>query len=597
MRISFPAAALIGPLLFAGLGAAAGTASPPADLILLNGHILTEDAADRVVEALAVRDGKILAVGSNAEIRAHAGHDTRQVDLRGHTVTPGLIDTHAHIADGGLDSLVTVSLSDVKSITEARARIRARVATLKAGEWLLASGWDEAKLAESRYIVARDIDDLTPNNPAWLDHTSGHYGTLNSVAMKQFGIDRAFKDPPAGTIDRDGAGQPTGVMKESARDFVLARLPEPTPAERRAGILAALDIMHREGMTGVKEPDLRSDAQWASYIALAESGALTAHVCVLWHSNPSRDEALALRDKVRSLPMPPKTAAPNLVSCGVKIYMDGSGGGRTAWMYDDWHRKSTEIDTGNKGYPALDPDLYRANVKIFHDAGIHVGTHAIGDRAIDWVVDTYAAVLADKPTSGLRHSIIHANTPTDHAIDVMAKLQKNFDAAYPETQPTFAWWFGDNYAANLGPDRAVRLNPYATYLSHGIHWGGGSDYSVTPLPARLGLWASVERRTLKGTFGAQPFGTRESVSIKTALRSYTTWAAHQLFLDDEAGSLEPGKSADIAVWDKDLLAVPAAQLKDLRCLMTLFRGQVVYESAHSGLTAGRAGRRIDAATP
>jgi predicted amidohydrolase YtcJ len=262
----------------------------------------------------------------------------------------------------------------------------------------------------------------------------------------------------------------------------------------------------------------------------------------------------------------------------VKIFMDGSGGARTAWVYKDWNKNGSEVDLGNTGYPLWDPAIYRQAVALYSNAGIHIGTHAIGDRAIDWVVDSYAAVLKEHPAKGLRHSIIHANTPTDHAIAVMAQLQHDYDAGYPETQAEFTWWIGDNYAANLGPERLGRLNPYQTYLRRGIRFAGGSDFDVTPLPARFGLWASVARTTLKGTWGAMPFGTAESVDVMTALRSYTAWAAHQLFLDAEAGTLEVGKSADLVVWDRDLTAVPSGGLKDMKCLLTLFRGVVVYSA-------------------
>jgi predicted amidohydrolase YtcJ len=218
-------------------------------------------------------------------------------------------------------------------------------------------------------------------------------------------------------------------------------------------------------------------------------------------------------------------------------------------------------------------------VRLFHQAGIHVGTHAIGDRAIDWVVDTYAKVLAEKPVPGLRHSIIHANIPSDHAIETMATLQERYDAGYPEAQAPFMWWIGDTYAGNFGPQRSQRLVPLNTWLKHGVRWGGGSDYPVTPLAARYGLWASVERETLRGTYGTHPFGTAEAVDIHTALRSYTTWAAPQLFLEDRIGSLEIGKDADIAIWDQDMYTMPPADLRNLKCSMTLLQGRVVFDSS------------------
>ncbi|MEA3151867.1 MAG: hypothetical protein QOD56_2806, partial [Gammaproteobacteria bacterium] len=285
-------------------------------------------------------------------------------------------------------------------------------------------------------------------------------------------------------------------------------------------------------------------------------------------------------EAISARPKPPLSLGDGrLLSCGAKIFMDGSGGARTAWLYQDWNKNSTGVDSGNVGYPSTDPEVYRQQVRLFHQAGVHVGTHAIGDRAIDWVVDTYAQVLAETPTQGLRHSIIHANIPSDHAIRTMAMLESKYDAGYPEAQAPFLWWIGDTYAGNFGPERSLRLVPLDTFRKNGIRWGGGSDYPVTPAAARYGLWASVERETLKGTFGPHPFGTAEAVDARTALRSYTVWAAHQLFLDRRIGSLEVGKDADIAVWDRDMYGIPSRQLKDLKCEMTLLHGNVVYDAA------------------
>jgi predicted amidohydrolase YtcJ len=192
------------------------------------------------------------------------------------------------------------------------------------------------------------------------------------------------------------------------------------------------------------------------------------------------------------------------VSGGVKLYIDGSGGARTAWMYDDWNKDLTGVDTGNKGYPANGdayPAIYTQQVEMLTAAGISVGTHAVGDRGIDYVVDTYANTLKKHPIKGLRHSIIHANVPTDHAIQVMAELQKDYDAGYPEAQAPFLWWIGDTYAGNFGPKRNPRLEPFKSYEKAGVKWGGGSDYNVTPYPARYGLWSSVVRETQAGAYG------------------------------------------------------------------------------------------------
>jgi hypothetical protein len=569
--------------VFAGLVLAAGgvaRAAAPPQLILFHGRILTVDSRDSIAEALAIRGGKIIAVGTDRDMLRLAGAATQRIDLHGRTATPGLIDSHAHIADAGVQQLYHVHLSDASAVAEVVRRVQAGIAGLKPGEWLQGDGWDEGKLAERRYLTAADLDRVSPQNPVWLMHTTGHYGVGNSAALRLAHITAASKDPPAGTIDRDAGGLPSGVLKESAMDAVVDLIPPPTPQQQRDGILKSIDDLHSEGITAVKDPEIGQPV-WDAYRELLRADKLSEHVCVLWYAGTTLASARAALTTIQGLPRPPQSLGDGrLLSCGAKIFMDGSGGARTAWLSREWNKNSTEIDRGNFGYPSTDPEVYRQMVRLFHQAGVHVGTHAIGDRAIDWVVDTYAQVLSETPTLGLRHSIIHANIPSDHAVEVMAALEKRYDAAYPEAQAPFMWWIGDTYAGNFGPERSLRLVPLQTFLKNGIRWGGGSDYSVTPIAARYGLWASVERETLKGTYGAHPFGTAESVDIHAALRSYTTWGARQLFLEDRIGSLEVGKDADIAVWDRDMYTIPAAELRRLKCTMTLLHGQVVFDSEH-----------------
>jgi len=547
-----------------------------ADRVLINGTVLTVDANDSVAQAIAIKDGRIAAVGTNDAIKARIGPSTEVIDLRGRTVTPGLIDSHVHFTEA--DALYTVDLSDpaVKSIQDALDRVRARVATLKPGEWVRGRGWDEGKFAERRYLTAADLDKVAPNNPVWLTQTTGHYGVANSYALKLSTVERETKDPPAGTIDRDSTGAPTGVLKEQAQGLVTRNVPPLTREQQKSGLEKIIRDFNAEGMTGAKDPGIGPE-KWDLYRELLDEGKLTVRVFALWSGGRTLESADEALRRIAQLPKPPGSFGNGrLISGGVKLFMDGSGGARTAWMYDDWNKDFKNTDAGNHGYPTMDPDVYRRVVTAIHNAGVHVSTHAIGDHAIDWVVDTYDQVLSAQPTRGLRHGIIHANTPTDHAIDTMARLQKEYDAGYPESQATFLWWIGDNYAANLGPARVGRLKPFNTYVRKGIRWAGGSDFAVTPFPARYSLWASVTRTTLNGSYGAQPFGTAEAVDIHTALRSHTIWAAHQMFLDDRIGSIEPGKDADLAVWDQNPYAIPANGLKDLTCNFTFVAGEIVY---------------------
>ena len=245
-------------LLLACIGVAPSRAEAPAELVLLHGRILTVDPGDSTAQALAVRDGKIVAVGTDQEILRMAGAATRRIDLQGRTATPGLIDSHAHIADGGVEDLYHVRLSDARNVAEVVSRVRAGIAHLKPGEWLQGDGWDEGKLAERRYVMAADLDAASPNNPVWLMHTTGHYGVANSQALRLANIAASTEDPPAGTIDRDARGAPTGVLKEAAKDAVVKLIPPPTPEQQRAGILHSIELLHREGMTAVKDPDDRA---------------------------------------------------------------------------------------------------------------------------------------------------------------------------------------------------------------------------------------------------------------------------------------------------------------------------------------------------
>jgi predicted amidohydrolase YtcJ len=525
-----------------------------ADRVLLNGRILTVDAADSVAEALAIKDGKILAVGRSRDIEALAGPATERIDLHGMTATPGLLDAHCHFATGGVDRLFVVDLGypGVRSVADVVAKIGGQASGAKAGEWIRGRGWDEGKLSDHRYVRASDLDPVSGDHPVWLTHTTGHYGVANSVALRRAGITKDTPDPPEGTIDRLPDGTPSGVLKEAAQSLVGRLVPERTADEWRQAIRALAVEFNKEGMTGLKDPGIGPEI-WDAYQNVLAEGGLTVRVFALWSGGHSVEDARRLVERIGPFTKPYRsTGDDRLVSGGIKLFMDGSGGARTAWLYDDWNRDFREKDAGNRGYPVTPPEVIREQIRTYHDAGLHVSVHSIGDRAIDWVVDSYAMALEKNPIRGLRHGVIHANIPTDHALARLAELQKTYDAGYPEPSAGFMWWIGDNYAGNFGPERCARLNPFKTYLARGIRWAGGSDFDVTPFPARYGLWASMARETLLGVYGANPYGMAEAIDLRSALRSYTLWAARQMFLEGKIGSLEPGKYADIAVWNKDL---------------------------------------------
>jgi predicted amidohydrolase YtcJ len=559
---------------------AVGAQQPRADFILVNGRVLTVDADDRVAQAVGIAGNTIVAVGTTAEVEQAAAPNARRIDLGGRTVTPGLLDAHAHFSGGGADRLYVLDLGypTVKRIADVAAALRARAATLPKGAWISGRGWDEGKLAERRVITAADIDAASPDNPVVLTQTTGHYVVANSAALRLAGITKDTRDPPNGTIDRTADGSPTGLLRESAAGLVRRLVPPRSAAETESGIRDFVKAFNAEGMTGLKDPGISTET-WNIYRKVENDGALNVRVFALWSGGRSVDAAKRVIAEHAATTKPyESTGDDHLVAGGVKLYIDGSGGARTAWLYDDWNKDYRGVDTGNRGYPASNADTLRMLIRMYHDAGMHVSVHSIGDRGIDWVVDTYDQAMRENPKRGLRHGIIHSNIPTDHAIDVMARLQHDFDAGYPEPSATFSWWLGDTYAGNFGPQRSLRLNPFATFRSKGMTWANGSDFGVTPFPARYGIWAAIAREPLLGVYGKDPFGRAESVNVHDALRAVTIWAARQMFLERKIGSVEVGKYADLAVWDRDFYAVPTADIKDAKCLMTIFNGKVVFDA-------------------
>jgi len=550
----------------------------PPNLILVNGTIITVDASDSIAQAVAIRGDKIIAVGDTSFIDSLAGPNTRRIDLNGRTITPGLLDAHAHFSPSQFNrpDILDLSYPGVKSIRDVQSAIAARTKELPPGGWIQGRGWDEGKFTERRLIHAYDLDYAAPEHPVWLSHATGHYGVANSPALRLAKIQKETPDPPSGTIDRDSSGHPTGVLKETAQDLVTALIPPLTEAEMERGIRQMARAFNAEGMTGVKDPEI-SAATWEAYRRVLENDDLTIRVFTLWYGGRSIEEARELIPKRARMSRPyDGTGDDHLISGGVKLYADGSGGARTAWMYEDWNVDFTGIEEGNRGYPNIPPDTLRTMIGLYHDAGLHIGTHAIGDRAIDLVVDSYAEAIRRNPRHGYRHAIIHANIPTDHALDVMAALQREYDAGYPEPSAAFTWWIGDTYAGNFGR-RSRRLNPFRTFQSKGILWANGSDYSVTPFPARYGLWAALTRQPALGIYAGDPFGRDEAVDVRTALRAVTIWAAHQMFLETKIGSIEVGKYADLAVWDRNPYQVGTSDLKEMRCELTVFSGKIVFQ--------------------
>ena len=552
-----------------------------ADSVLVNGKIITVDAKDRIAQAVAIKAGKIISVGTTKNIKRMTGPGTQVIDLKGLTATPGLIDSHLHFDGSTLLYALDLNYPRVKRIPDMVELVKGKVAALKPGEWVVGAGWDEGKIEEHRYVYAQDIDPATPDNPGWFAPGMGHYGLANSSALKLAKITKETPDPPGGKIDRFPDGTPTGILKETAMGLVTRLIPPLTKEQTKDALIRMIEEFNKNGMTAGKDGGIDL-AKWNLYQDLLAEDKLHVRMFVLWFGGRTLDGLQKVADRVGPFSKPYlSTGDDRLISGGIKLWFDGSGGGRTAWVYKEWNINFKDVDTGNYGFTAIEPEAFRKMVKICHDLGLHVAVHAIGDRAIDWTLDTFDLVLKENPIHGLRHSIIHCNIPTDRAIELMVEMQRKYDAGIPELQAPFMWDIGDTYAGNFGPERCLRFMPLKTYLEKKIIWGGGSDWNVTPFEAQYGIWASMTRRPMMGTYGSHPYGTEQCVDVRSALRSYTIWNARQLFLEDKIGSIEVGKYADIAVWDKDLYSIPTDEIKDMECQLTLVEGKIVYTNPNT----------------
>jgi len=540
-----------------------------ADLVLVKGNVITVDPTDRICESVAVKAGKILSVDTNNEIKKFIGEQTRVIDLKGRTLTPGMIDVHGHFAMGGTSHLFVLDLRypKVKSIAQILKMIKERVSASEPGQWIQGRGWDEALFDEQRYIDKNDLDPITPDNPVILRHTSGHYIAVNSLALKLAGVNKDTPEPIGGTIVRNPVTRgPTGVFMEGpAMNLITEIVPPWTVKEVEEGIKKAQELYFTEGLTSVKDPGV-DDTGLIAYRNLREMGALKIRSYVLYRVDSARAVNMAVENGV--------FGGDDMLNVGgVKIMFDGSGMARTAWMYEEWNKNFTELDKGNFGYPVTPVKTMKEIVKAAHDADLQICTHTIGDRAMDVAMDAYEEAIKDNPRGDVRHSLIHANAPSYEQMDRMSDFGSNLVI---ETQSPFLYFIGDNYAGNFGPERSKRMIPLKSMLDRGIIVGNSADWSVCPFPPRYGLWAAVERKTWKGTYGSHPFGLDESVTVKDALRTYTILAAKCLFMEDKIGSIESGKYADMVVWSEDLYNVPVENLKDVKVEMTFVGGQLQF---------------------
>jgi len=532
------------------------------DLVALNGQVYTLDSEEAVFQAVAVKDGRFLALGSSAEIESIAGPNTRRIDLGGRAVIPGLFDSHVHMLEVGA-KLSMIRLDECASPEEMMALVRERAQVTPPGTWIIGQGWNEGNFKDGRLPTRHDVDPATSEHPVVLMRFF-NTDVANSYALRLAGVDRHTPNPEGGRIEHDASGEPNGLLRASAKALVRCLIPRPTLGEMKQSLRLGCQEMHHFGITSIIEPGLQSD-EMRAYQSLYQDGALTvrANLMPSWHGFREDETEAQLDLRAKELGVYTGLGNEWLRVGALKMAIDGGTTPHTAYMYEPYAGE-TELVAFNR----LSVDaLYR----YFHTAqklGWDVGIHCCGDHAQDLAVDTFAQVAREIPRPDARHSIIHGYFPTARALDQMA--QYHIAAVI---QPTFIYWEGELLFRDVGERRANNYKPARKYLDRGVAVAASSDVpSTVSANPFIALYSLVTR---KNRFG-QYIAPHEAISRREALRAYTFAGAQLTREENLKGTIEVGKLADMVVLDRDYFTVPDEAIKDIQVDMTIVGGQIVW---------------------
>ncbi len=561
MFYNLKAAALIACATLCGaVHGAPADSRPAADLIIHNAHIWTVNPKQPEADALAVLDGRFVAVGGEAAVMRWQGLRTRIIDAKGNRLLPGFNDAHVHFSDGGA-SLSSVQLVNVSSLKEFVQRIADFAAHAPKGEWIRNGEWDETKWSPARLPTRQDIDAVTPDNPVAIDRYDGHMLLANSKALMLAGITAKTPDPPGGLIVRDATGEPTGALKDAATELLQKAEPPLSLAQRRRAIDAALREAAMRGVTSVQDMSL-DYGDLAVYSQLQAENHLTVRV----YGAP----LIATVEDQAKLGIGHAFGGTSLRIGALKMFADGSLGSRTAYFMQPY-----TDEPGNRGLLFSDMlPLIKAGERLMRaDAtNLQVCTHAIGDAAIKTTLDLYQAVDKNAGRKDRRWRIEHAQHMAAADFDRFAQLH-----VIASVQPYQAIDDGRWAEARIGHDRASRTYAFRTFMQHGVRLAFGTDWPVAPLDPMLTLYAAVTRATLDGKY-PQGWFPEQKLSIQEAIAAYTIDSAFAEFQDREKGSIEPGKLADMVLLSQDVLTIAPAAIRDTRVLKTFLGGVEIYDS-------------------
>lgn len=539
-----------------------------ADLVLLNGKVVTVDPNDTITEAVAVKGGRIVGVGTSEEVKELIGEETKVIDLKGKTLLPGFIDTHCHPALGGTEIFeVDCRSPPVKSIKEILEKIQEKAEKTSKGEWIRARNYNENKLLERRHITRWELDQVAPDNPVFISKETGHLYVVNSKALELAGITKDTPDPPGGKIDRaPKTGEATGLLYEAAAMKVMNLIPPYDVGHIKKGLKHVFSLFLKWGLTTIHQATAIPVSIKACQELLATGEMpirMNLMVGALPGILPGYEADVNLLHLLVKLGLQSGFGGDKLKIMSAKLIADGSGSGGSAAVYTPQHR-------GTKGLGILVTSQEKLTEQVIeaHKAGLRVSIHAIGDRGIDVALDAIEAALRGHLTAGMRHRIEHCSVCTPKQRERIKKL-----GVVPSSSIGYMWGVGDDYIENFGPERLRWLHPHRSYIDNGIIASGNSDWPVSTADPMKQIYSAVTRKTKTG----QSFDERERITVLEAIRTYTWNGAYAGCEEDVKGTIEHGKLADMVVLSDDILTVPEEKIKDIKIDMTIVGGEILYQ--------------------
>jgi predicted amidohydrolase YtcJ len=507
---------------------------------------------------MGVRDEKILCIGSLSQVLLECGgaEGNDVVQLKGRFVMPGFNDAHLHLGGAGRDKL-TVELNDAASLADLLKLVSTAVEKHHAGEWIVGSGWDSTKWADTKPPSRLDLDRVAANNPVYLEHISGHIAAVNSQALKHAEILADTPNPPGGEIERFADGEPTGILKEKAEEMVTQRIPDPTDEERRKGIELVLAELARNGVTSAQDFSAWDD--FHVYVQLKQENKLTARITEWLPFDLPMDTLQNMRAEAG-------TTDPWLRTGALKGFLDGALGTRTAALLAPY-----ADDPTNSGILRMEPEKVKAMAIERDRAGFQIAFHAIGDKANRLALDTFESLTRVNAARERRDRIEHAQVvapedmPRFGVLHVIASMQ-------PSHETNDMRWAEQR----LGPERSKGAYAWNSLQKAGAVLAFGTDYDVEPINALRGIYACLTREGLDG----KPEGgwiPQEKLPLADCIRAYTSGSAYAEFMDGKKGELKIGEFADFVVLSQDLTKIAPEDVLKTEVVRTVVGGRVVYQ--------------------